>query len=48
MALDGVFLRHIKNELENRIINSKVDKIYQPYRDEIIIAFRSTKYPLSE
>ncbi len=41
MALDGVFLRHIKNELENRIINSKVDKIYQPYRDEIIIAFRS-------
>ena len=41
MALDGVFLRHIKNELESKIINNKVDKIYQPFRDEIIIAFRS-------
>ncbi len=41
MALDGVFLRHIKKELEESIIGSKVDKIYQPARDQIILSMRS-------
>lgn len=41
MALDGVFLRHIKNEIEEKLLNSKVDKIYQPFRDEIILSMRS-------
>ena len=41
MALDGVFLRHIKKELEQRLIGSKVDKIYQPARDQLIFAMRS-------
>ena len=41
MALDGVFLRHIKNELEHKLIDSKVDKIYQPCRDEIVLSMRS-------
>lgn len=41
MALDGVFLRHIKRELEERLIDSKVDKIYQPMRDQLILSMRS-------
>ena len=41
MALDGAFLRHIKKELEENLINSKVDKIYQPSKDEIILSMRS-------
>lgn len=41
MALDGVFLRHIKKELEERLIDSKVDKIYQPVRDQLVLSMRS-------
>ncbi len=41
MALDGVFLRHIKMELEERLLNGKVDKIYQPAKDEIILLIRT-------
>ena len=41
MALDGAFLRHIKKELEEALINTKVDKIYQPTRDELVIFMRS-------
>ena len=41
MALDGAFLRQIKKELEENLINSKVDKIYQPSKDEIILFMRS-------
>lgn len=41
MALDGAFLRHIKKEIETKSINSRVDKINQPNRDEIIIYLRN-------
>ncbi len=41
MALDGAFLRHIKKELEEKLINSKVNKIYQPSKDEIILNMRA-------
>ncbi len=41
MALDGVFLRHIKKELEQELIGSKVDKIYQPFRDQLVLSMRS-------
>ena len=41
MALDGAFLRHIKQELEEQLLNTKVDKIYQPSRDELILSLRS-------
>ncbi len=41
MALDGVFLRHIKKEIEENLLNSKVDKIYQPSKDEIVLSMRS-------
>lgn len=41
MALDGIFLYHLKNEISNFAIDSRVDKIYQPSRDEIVITLRS-------
>jgi len=41
MALDGVFLRHIKKEIESRLTDSKVDKIYQPMRDQLVLSMRS-------
>ena len=41
MALDGAFLRHIKKELEGVLLEARVDKIHQPNREELVIAFRS-------
>ena len=43
MALDGIFLRHIKNELETEAIGARVSQVYQPNRDELIIALRTYK-----
>lgn len=41
MALDGIFLYHLKNEIASWAVDSRVDKIFQPSRDEIVIALRS-------
>lgn len=41
MALDGVFLSKIVKELKACFINSRIDKVNQPEKDEIIITFRS-------
>lgn len=41
MALDGIFLYHLKNEIEKKAVGSRVDKIHQPSRDELIINLRS-------
>lgn len=39
MALDGAFLHLVKNELDF-LAGSRVDKIYQPSREQMIISFR--------
>lgn len=41
MALDGIFLRHIKTELETILLDSRVSQVFEPNRDEIIITFRT-------
>jgi predicted ribosome quality control (RQC) complex YloA/Tae2 family protein len=41
MALDGIFLYHLKNEISDFAVNSRVDKIHQPSRDELVITLRS-------
>ena len=41
MAVDGVFLKLLKEETAKQLNNSKVDKIYQPSKDELVILFRS-------
>ena len=41
MALDGIFLYHLKNEISAFALDSRVDKIHQPSRDELVINLRS-------
>lgn len=41
MALDGSFLRQLKHELEEQILDSKVDKVHQISREELILILRS-------
>ena len=41
MALDGIFLYHLKNEISKFAVDSRVDKIHQPSKDELVINLRS-------
>lgn len=41
MALDGVVLSNIIYELKDLLLGGRVDKIYQPEKDEIIMSVRS-------
>lgn len=40
MAFDGVVINSLVEELRNKLINTKVDKVYQPEKDEICIKIR--------
>ncbi|WP_297435006.1 NFACT family protein [uncultured Clostridium sp.] len=40
MALDGIFMYNLTNELKESLIGSKIDKINQPEKDEIILTIR--------
>lgn len=40
MALDGIFLSKIKNELLNKAVGLRVDRVNQPTRDEILLNLR--------
>ena len=39
--LDGIFLHLLKNEIEETLLGARVDKIYQPSRDELLFTFRT-------
>ncbi|KNF08731.1 putative RNA-binding protein, snRNP like protein [Gottschalkia purinilytica] len=41
MSLDGVVLKSICNELNQLILDGKIDKVYQPENDEVILNIRS-------
>ena len=41
MALDGIFLRHLKTELGKTILDARVSQVYLPNRDELIINLRT-------
>ncbi|WP_315066847.1 NFACT RNA binding domain-containing protein [uncultured Clostridium sp.] len=43
MALDGIYLYSLINDLEKSILNSKIDKINQPEKDEIILTLRKDR-----
>lgn len=43
MALDGIYLYSLANNLKNSIIDSKIDKINQPEKDEIILTLRKDR-----
>ena len=36
MALDGMMLSFLRRELDTALAGSRVDKIYQPARDEVV------------
>lgn len=41
MAFDGITVSAIKAEIENKILGGRIDKVYQPEKDEIILGIRS-------
>lgn len=41
MALDGIFLHAVKNELIELLIGARVDKIYQPSREEVVFQMKA-------
>jgi len=41
MAYDGVLLNCVIEELRNKILNRRIDKVYQPEKDEIYLLIRS-------
>lgn len=41
MATDGAFLHCVLNELTSKLSDARMDKIYQPSKDEVVISFRS-------
>lgn len=41
MALDGIYLHLLKNEISEKLIGYRVDKIYQPSREELMFTFRT-------
>ena len=41
MALDGAYLRMLKLEIEQNAVGSRIDRIYQPSREEMILLLRS-------
>lgn len=43
MPLDGCFLHLLKNELNEELENSRIDKIYQPSNNETVFVFRGYK-----
>ena len=43
MAFDGLITRAITHEIDDLLIDTKVDKIFQPSKDEILIHIRANK-----
>ncbi|HYF83180.1 MAG TPA: NFACT RNA binding domain-containing protein [Clostridia bacterium] len=43
MPFDGSVVNSIVHELNDRLVNGKIDKVYQPEKDELLISVRSYK-----
>ena len=41
MALDGIYLYLLKNEIKEQLQGFRVDKIYQPSREELLFTFKT-------
>lgn len=41
MALDGIFLYHLKNEVAAFAVDSRIEKIHQPSKEELVLSLRS-------
>ncbi len=40
MALDGIFLQAIKNEIEKEAVGMRIEKVHQPSREELLLILR--------
>ncbi len=40
MALDGIFLRQVKNEIEKEAVSMRVEKVHQPSKEELVLILR--------
>ncbi len=43
MAFDGLVLKSLINEFDNKLSGLRIDKIYQPEKDEIVLSLRGFK-----
>ena len=43
MPLDAICLTALTKELRETLLGGRIDKIHQPARDEVVIAFRTQK-----
>ncbi len=41
MALDGIFLHHTVKEIKDFAVGARIEKIYQPNKDELVLSLRS-------
>ncbi len=41
MALDGIYLHHLKSEISSFAVGSRIEKIHQPSREELVLSLRS-------
>lgn len=41
MALDGIFLYHLKNEIAQFAVGARIEKIHQPSKEELLLSLRS-------
>lgn len=41
MALDGIFLYHLKNEVAQFAVGARIEKIHQPSKEELFLSLRS-------
>ena len=41
MALDGIYLYHLKNEIQAFAVGARIEKIHQPSKEELIFSLRS-------
>ena len=41
MALDAALLARMANELGELLVDSRIDKIFEPTRDEVVLALRT-------
>lgn len=44
MALDGIFLRKVRNELSSQAVGMRVDRVNQPTKDEIVLNLRGRSF----
>ena len=39
--MDGIFLRHIAFEIEKEALGARINQVYQPNRDELVLVLRT-------